>query len=72
MPCKTVVFMKDSENLDTVAYKQMAGRAGRRGFDHLGYVTPPIPPLLLPPLLLPLNVALPEPHLFPRTLIFPS
>lgn len=37
MPCKTVVFMKDSENLDTVAYKQMAGRAGRRGFDHLGY-----------------------------------
>ncbi|KAM0675402.1 putative ATP-dependent RNA helicase ddx60 [Gurleya vavrai] len=38
MPCRTVVFAGDSLVLDVINYKQMAGRAGRRGFDTLGNV----------------------------------
>ncbi|ADM11545.1 putative Ski2 RNA helicase [Encephalitozoon intestinalis ATCC 50506] len=38
MPCRTVVFAGDSLQLDPMNYKQMAGRAGRRGFDTLGNV----------------------------------
>lgn len=37
MPCKTVVFAGDYK-LSVVDYKQMAGRAGRRGFDLMGNV----------------------------------
>ncbi|KAM0676585.1 hypothetical protein BDAP_002881 [Binucleata daphniae] len=38
MPCRTVVFAGDNIKLDIISYKQMAGRAGRRGFDTLGNV----------------------------------
>ncbi|KAL6121789.1 hypothetical protein NUSPORA_01238 [Nucleospora cyclopteri] len=38
MPCRTVVFLGDSLELDPMNYKQMSGRAGRRGFDTLGNV----------------------------------
>lgn len=38
MPCRTVVFAGDSLELDPMNYKQMAGRAGRRGYDTLGNV----------------------------------
>ncbi|KAM0684929.1 hypothetical protein COBT_003862, partial [Conglomerata obtusa] len=38
MPCRTVVFAGDSFIFDVINYKQMAGRAGRRGFDTLGNV----------------------------------
>ncbi|KAM0672401.1 hypothetical protein OCOL_000619 [Ordospora colligata] len=38
MPCRSVVFAGDSLQLDPMNYKQMAGRAGRRGFDTLGNV----------------------------------
>lgn len=38
MPCRTVVFAGDSLQLDPMNYKQMSGRAGRRGFDILGNV----------------------------------
>lgn len=38
MPCRTVVFAGDSLALDPMNYKQMAGRAGRRGYDTLGNV----------------------------------
>lgn len=38
MPCRTVVFAGDSLELDPMNYKQMSGRAGRRGYDTLGNI----------------------------------
>jgi len=38
MPCKTTVFAGHSPYLNTMNYRQMSGRAGRRGFDTIGNV----------------------------------
>jgi len=38
MPCRSVVFVGDSPGLHRMAYRQMAGRAGRRGHDNRGNV----------------------------------
>nr|XP_060634717.1 probable ATP-dependent RNA helicase DDX60 [Anolis sagrei ordinatus]XP_060634718.1 probable ATP-dependent RNA helicase DDX60 [Anolis sagrei ordinatus]XP_060634719.1 probable ATP-dependent RNA helicase DDX60 [Anolis sagrei ordinatus]XP_060634720.1 probable ATP-dependent RNA helicase DDX60 [Anolis sagrei ordinatus] len=38
MPCKSVVFVENSVYLDALNYRQMSGRAGRRGQDLLGNV----------------------------------
>ncbi|KAI5171782.1 ATP-dependent RNA helicase DDX60 [Nematocida sp. LUAm3] len=38
MPCKSAVFAGDSLTLDAMSFKQMAGRAGRRGYDTQGNV----------------------------------
>lgn len=38
MPCKSVVFAQNSVYLDALNFRQMAGRAGRRGQDLLGDV----------------------------------
>lgn len=38
MPCRTVVFLGDSLQLNALNFHQAAGRAGRRGFDLLGHV----------------------------------
>mmetsp|Transcript_1093 Transcript_1093/g.2500 ORF Transcript_1093/g.2500 Transcript_1093/m.2500 type:complete len:675 (+) Transcript_1093:3561-5585(+) len=38
MPCKTSVFVSDAVYINSMSYRQMAGRAGRRGFDLRGNV----------------------------------
>jgi hypothetical protein len=38
MPCRTTVFCGDSLELNGLMYRQMSGRAGRRGFDLQGQV----------------------------------
>lgn len=38
MPCPTVVFFGDSTDLNATTYRQMSGRAGRRGFDKRGNI----------------------------------
>ncbi|XP_053514334.1 probable ATP-dependent RNA helicase DDX60 isoform X3 [Artibeus jamaicensis] len=38
MPCKSVVFAQNSIYLDALNYRQMSGRAGRRGQDLMGDV----------------------------------
>eukprot|EP01083_Nonionella_stella_P169007 572089_1 len=38
MPARCVVFAGDSFQLDPLNYRQMMGRAGRRGYDNIGHV----------------------------------
>ena len=38
MPCKSVVFLDDQIYLDSFLYRQAHGRAGRRGYDQIGYI----------------------------------
>merc|ERR1712137_1089509 len=38
MPCRSTVFCGDSMELNGLMFRQMSGRAGRRGFDLMGQV----------------------------------
>jgi superfamily II RNA helicase len=38
MPCKTVVLPSDAMTFDSINYRHMIGRAGRRGFDLFGNI----------------------------------